>query len=319
MRKIFYTCAVVIVLFLLALDITNITYNVGYLSGSSYKQSIKSDIEYKKQIIKQSKLPELSVDDLASIVGPYELEEFIAKNSNNPQIYTPSKENIAKGVFQANLHSHTVNSDGKLTVQEMLDLANEYAKTISPKPFYLAVTDHNTLVSGKEIIEILDNNAEKYKNLKIIIGMEVFSVLEPIEDILNREMEIHLVSLAINPYDNLLNKVFYIREFVHNNYSYRTLEHAIILLNKKGLVGIAHPARGVYPNKVKSYKRYVDYLYGKYKYLTRKSFSFSEAYYQSYGREKQEVIDYIINNSDTFGVKKSGSIDNHGKNLFKKK
>lgn len=319
MRKIFYTCAVIILLVLFSLNIAENTYSIGYVLRPSYKWFIKSDTEYKKQIIKQSKLPNLTIDDLTSVVGPYELEEFIIKNTNNPQIYTPSQENREKGIFQANFHSHTKYSDGRATVEEMLDMANDYAKTIAPKPFYIAITDHNTVNSGKHIVELLDKDPNKYKNLKIVLGMEVFSIIEPIKDVLNSDIEIHLVSLAINPYDKQLNKIFKINPYVHNNYSYRTFDNAIILLNLKGLVGIAHPARSVSSKRIPDYKKYINFLFERYTYLTANSFSFVEAYYQSYKREKSKVINYINDNCEVFGIKKSGSIDNHGRDLFNKK
>ncbi len=319
MRKIFYTCAILIILSLFSLNISEYIYGLEYLFRPSYKLFVKSDLDYKNQIIKLSKLPELTIEDLVSIVGPYELEEFISKNTNNPEVYTPSIENRENKVFQANFHSHTTKSDGKLTVQQMLDLANDYAKTIAPKPFYIAITDHNTVNSGKEIVEILDKNPDKYKNLKIVIGMEVFSMVEPLKNLGNNRMDTHIVSLAINPYDKELNKVFYVQKFMHNNYSYRTFDNAIILLNKKGLVGLAHPARNVYSKNIPDYKDYISFLFERYKYLTVNSFSFVEAYYQSYKKEKPDVIKYINEKCIELDIKRSGGIDNHGNNLFQKK
>ena len=118
--------------------------------------------------------------------------------------------------------------------------------------------------------------------------------------------------------DEELNFVFRNQNNGKHNYSYRSFEDAIILLNKKGLVGIAHPARYVGEWNVPNYKIYFTYLYQRYKYLTRNGFSFSEAYYQSYSNEKQEIIEFIKIISRKFGVNSSGGIDNHGKNFFKK-
>lgn len=291
------------------------TYDlINAIFTKSFQQEIKSDLDYKEQIIKDSNLPNLTIEELSSIVGPYELMDFIKKNNNNPSIYTPTDKN-----FQANFHSHTTVSDGSLEPAELLDLAQNHAKKNPSKPFYLAITDHNKTRSGKEILEILDNNAEKYKNIKIILGMEVFSFLQPRLGINPNEVAIHVTTLAINPYDKELNKIF--KEKHKNdkwNLSYRTFESAVILLNKKGLVGIAHPARYIEDAGVKDYKKYFEFLFKKYKYITRNSFNYTEAYYQSYKTENPEIIKYIESFCDEININKIGSIDNHGKSFFKK-
>ena len=136
--------------------------------------------------------------------------------------------------------------------------------------------------------------------------------------LVKNKIDIHLVTLAINPYDKDLNTIFFDYGYDKNNYSFRYFEDAIILLNQKGPVGIAHPARYISNYNIPNYKIYIIYLYQKYKYLTKNGFSFTEAYYQSYSNEKKEIIEFIKLVCDKFNINKSGSIDNHGKNFFKK-
>ena len=318
MKKVFYIFAIIFIVFGITYKCFDFVYGVELYSLPSFKTYIKSDLEYKDQIIRSSNIPDLSLENLSPIVGPYELMNFITENSKNPDIYSPSDENIKNKVFQANFHSHTTNSDGSLTVQEMLDLAENYAQSIAPKPFYLAITDHNKTKSGKDIVEILHKYPNKYKNLKLVLGMEVFSVMATKPPFLKNKIDIHLVTLAINPYDKDLNTIFFDYGYDKNNYSFRYFEDAIILLNQKGPVGIAHPARYISNYNIPNYKIYIIYLYQKYKYLTKNGFSFTEAYYQSYSNEKKEIIEFIKLVCDKFNINKSGSIDNHGKNFFKK-
>ncbi len=319
MKKILLIISLIYIVIMSGYRLFDFVYGVEYFSNNSFKEFILSDEQYKQEIIKDSEIKDLKEEHLISIVGPYELAKFIKDNDKNPQIYHPSMENRINKTFQANFHSHTTNSDGKVSVQEMLDMANEYAQKIAPKSFYLAITDHNNMQTGKDIIKILYKNPEKYKNLKLVLGLEVFSSMEPKKFIVKKPIDIHIVSLAINPYDKDLNKVFYNRNNGKHNYSYRTFESAISLLNEKGLVGIAHPARYIRKNNIPNYKLYIIYLYQKYKYLTRKSFSFTEAYYQSYSHEKEEIIEFIKKTCKNFKIYQSGSIDNHGKSFFSKK
>ena len=291
-----------------------------YSSRQTYKSYVKSDKEYKELIVKTSGHSEYNVEKLYSIMGPYEIEDFIKKNSGNPNIYTPTGWNLRNGIFQANFHAHTTNSDGKYVLIEYLNEAADYADKISPKKFYIAITDHNTLQGGKEIIDILEKNPSKYKNLKIALGMEVYSEMGPkIPNVLKDKIHIHLVSLGINPYDEELNKVFYKKDKNDKwNYFPFQFEDAIKLMSKKGLVGIAHPARYIRYDNVIHYETYIDYLFIKYRLTAPNNFKFAEGYYQSYDVENPKIMNYINRHADIFKLKKTGDIDNHGKRLFEK-
>ena len=146
------------------------------LSGRYKISEPMADIEYKKDIIKESNNIFYKLERLRPIVGKEELTEFIKRNNNNPEIYTPSKENIEKGIFRANLHMHTFNSDGKVSVRERMDEAQTYAQShIKDGYMYIAITDHNTILGAKEVVDILQKNPGKYKNIKIILGIEVYT------------------------------------------------------------------------------------------------------------------------------------------------
>lgn len=286
---------------------------------NTYKQYIKSDNEYKELLIKGANNKDYKIENLKSIAGPYEIEKFIKKNSDNIEIYSPTQWNIKNGIFRANFHAHTTNSDGKLTLVEYLDLAQDYANKIAPKKLYIAITDHNTTKSGKELVDILEKNPEKYKNLKIILGMEVYSEMGPnVPFVLKDIIHIHLVALGINPYDEELNYEF--RKIRNDkwNYSSRSFEDAIKLMSKKGLIGVAHPARYIRYDNVIHYETYIDYLFLKYRLTAPYNLKFAEGYYQSYDAENPEIIGYIRRHSDLFKIKKIGDIDNHGKHFFEK-
>ncbi len=287
-------------------------------STVSYKSYYKNDLEYKQKLVLSSKEPDYKVENLSSIMGPYEIEEFIRANDAYPEIYTPSESNVKNGVFRANFHAHTRNSDGKLRTVEYLELAKKYADKTPNKPFYIAITDHNRTITPKQIIDILQTNPNRYKNLKIALGMEVYSEMNPVPEVLKGKIHIHLLALGINPYDNELNRVFRDKHTSPWNYSSRSFDSAIVLMNRKGLIGIAHPARYITDENADNPKIYIDYLFKKYKKIAPCGLKFAEVYYQSYNKKENEINAYIKEKAPTEGIFRVGDIDNHNRSLFKK-
>ena len=69
-------------------------------AGRYYISEPMQDLEYKKAIIKDSHNIFYRLENLRPVVGEEELLEFIRTNNNNPEIYTPSRENIKKGIYK---------------------------------------------------------------------------------------------------------------------------------------------------------------------------------------------------------------------------
>ncbi|MDD5634882.1 MAG: DNA polymerase/3'-5' exonuclease PolX [Candidatus Omnitrophica bacterium] len=78
--------------------------------------------------------------------------------------------------IRGDLHLHTVNTDGRATVEELVELAEEKGYE------YIAITDHSKLVrvangmDEKRLLEAVDKirkKAAKVKKLKILAGVEV--------------------------------------------------------------------------------------------------------------------------------------------------
>ena len=283
------------------------------------------DIEYKKAIIKNSHNILYRLENLRSVVGEEELIEFIKKNNNNPEIYTPSKENIKNGIYRANLHMHTLNSDGKASVKERLDAAQIYAKeNIKNGYMYIAITDHNTINGAKEVVEILQKYPNKYPNIKVILGMEVFSAFK--SKYYSKPVEIHVLSWCLNPYDKFLNKEFYKSPKANkwNRYGKdRDFDKLISMMSKYSIVGIAHPIR--YTNRIGKKKyMYMDEMLNRYSKLSTKPL-FAEGYYQVYPRYysrkmiKNVILpysEYVNKNLDEYNIIKTGSTDSHSKTIF---
>lgn len=293
------------------------TYSFNQSNSNVYKGI--SDVEYKKNIIKESANLSYKLENMESIAGPEELTKFIKENDKSPEAYIPSKENISKHRFRANLHMHTVNSDGRLTVKELIDSANKYAEEIPEGHFFVAITDHNTVNGIKQAIDILQKKPKKYQKLRVVLGMEVFSVMPKDDKLLKAPIDIHVLCWVINPYDKVLNEIFKKNNLKDKtNYSYRTFDEAILLMQNQGLVGIAHPARYIDDGNIKYTKEiYINGLFDKYKKLNKGHILYTEGYYQSYKNDiDKKFLDYINVQCKTRKIIRTGSLDTHGDNIF---
>lgn len=163
-----------------------------------------NDIEYKKALLKGLGENEDNYSILTSIVGREELLGFLKQNQVNGNIFTPLDDfsNIKNKNFKANMHIHTTNSDGLMSVEDLLELGSHYGNSIAKsqpnEKFYIAITDHNTTNGNIEALRLIINNPEKYKNLKIILGVEASAMFNSQQTGISRE--VHLLSYCLNPF-----------------------------------------------------------------------------------------------------------------------
>ncbi len=182
------------------------------------------DAIYRKKIASAIGLNTQESYKLSSIVGTEELTKVTKEFEQTPEIYAPgtpnytyreavanfNNENVENGIFGANLHFHTDNSDGELSVKELLEKTVEYADKRFEKlkkPFYLAITDHDGVNGCKEAVEIVSQNPNKFKNLKLILGIENTFGYEN-REFLNEKANIHVLSYCVNPYSEQLDGLF---------------------------------------------------------------------------------------------------------------
>lgn len=283
------------------------------------------DVEYKKEIIKASKNPFYKLENMRAIAGEKEFIQFVKENNNNSQIYTPSEENIQKGIYRANLHTHTLQSDGRVSVKHRLDSAQEHAeKHFKDGYMYIGITDHNTVLGAKDAVDVVQKNPDKYKNIKIVLGMETYTSFN--SKYSKSPVDIHVLNWCINPFDQFLNREFYKRDDANKWNRWfpdRTFEFAISYMSDYSIPAIAHPIRhGLSEDKYK--KVYFDEMLTKYKKLSKKPL-IVEGYYQVYPRYFSdeyyktrviEYIDYINKKADELGILKTGGTDAHGASIF---
>ena len=283
------------------------------------------DYEYKKNIIKSSWNLNYKLENLRPLVGPEELAKFIKENNNNPEIYTPNEKNIKNGIYRANLHMHTTNSDGKAKVAYLMNQAETYAKeNLNNKPMYIAITDHNTVLGTKEIIEVLQKNPNKYNNIKVIAGIEIFTGYKT--KFSEKPIEIHVLTWCINPYDKFLNKEFYkkdLKDKWNRTRPDRDFNKVINTMSDYGIVGIAHPAR--YLDKITNKEDYIKELLNTYRKESKNKVLFLEGYYQTYpliiknyDNKFKAFLSFINSEASKNKIYRTGSTDVHGYSIFKK-
>lgn len=187
------------------------------------------DIPYRKDLIKGIGGKESDYVILRSVIGPGEYKSIVKEFSDTPVNYSPGAElvtDIKDGFdmsgkisqkYRANLHIHTNHSDGRMSVAELLDQSAKYADTIAANlkknpeakaknaPFTIAITDHDILEGCKEAVKIIQENPEKYKNLRVVMGCELTVENQLLEREMKKPVSIHLLLHGINPFDEKLN------------------------------------------------------------------------------------------------------------------
>jgi len=288
------------------------------------------DLEYKQAILHDSKNITYTIEALRPIMGPEELKNFIKSNDKNPDIYTPAQENVKRGIYRANLHSHTTNSDGVPTVEFRMNMAQTYAnKNLKDGYMLIAITDHNTVLGAKSVIENLQRHKyedrSKYDKIRVVLGMEINTEFHN-SKIIDTPVQIHVLTWCINPYDKFLEKEFYKKDLNdkwNRKLPDRDFDWIITTMSEYGIVGIAHPARYTTFMKEKKYP-YITEMLTRYKNLTT-NIPFAEGYYQSYkvtstgpnlGDEYDKYINHINSESERLGINRTGSTDAHGNSIF---
>ncbi|MDD3593252.1 MAG: hypothetical protein PHX18_01340 [Candidatus Gastranaerophilales bacterium] len=163
------------------------------------------DILYRKNLLTAMGLNPAKFADLRSVLGKGEFLHILKKAQTTPEIYKlPDLNTFAsqKTKFGMNLHLHTQNSDGQLSVQALLNHARKYANRYfkdNGKPFIMAITDHDGINGCKEALEIIARNPDQFKNLRVVLGTEISTNFH--SQFAKKPTCVHMLSYCINPFD----------------------------------------------------------------------------------------------------------------------
>ena len=196
------------------IDFINFNQNLHPLDVK-YKQALISGISSKYQFT-----PKL--EDLKPVVAPNELKQYLKKLL--PKHFSLGKAGfyIEKdkldlhplyiGEHRVNLHIHTQNSDGSMTIDQYLEQSNAYSDKVAQKkykddipPYISAITDHNNVDGVQEVLARVADEPQKYKNFKFVPGCE-FMFNDPNSGFEFTAFE--AVGLGFNPFsEEILNKL----------------------------------------------------------------------------------------------------------------
>ena len=169
-------------------------------SRSKYIETLATGLgEYLRKPVKTESLS--SVADKTEFLGTV--------SRLQPENFVASKENIENGVFKADLHSHSVFSDGKATVEEILDEVANYADKLEEKTgdkFLFALTDHDSAEGVKKALGIISEKPDKFKNVKFVTGAEVSYLIK--SDKGNQLEPAELLVYGFNPFSKNVDKFF---------------------------------------------------------------------------------------------------------------
>lgn len=197
---------------------------------------ITYDIEYKMALSKALGFGENEYKRLSPLVGCDEFKKIVVNLDSTcykpGNLIYPDKLDsydycyLKSGVFKANLHVHSTNSDGMISIEKILNHSAKIADRLYEKTgekFFLAVTDHDTLEGAKELIKKIFSDPDKYKNLKISAGVEISTIARNLKN-LSRPLTIHTLVYCINPFDKKLNDFISEKARLKLGLAYQTVE-----------------------------------------------------------------------------------------------
>jgi len=203
-------------------------------------EAFPKDIDYRKTLMTNAGKDPNEYYKIRSIVGVSEIKSIMKDFNDSEEFYSVGVDdkNIKNKTIRANLHIHTLASDGYLSTQELLSkaaaYADEVAKNLKPEkgqvaePFIVAITDHDTTESAKEAIDIISKNPLKYKNLRVALGIELTTYNNIATDFMTRPTDNHILAYGIDPNEKTFSK--FIKDKKH--YKHRIASKMVNQANK---------------------------------------------------------------------------------------
>lgn len=182
--------------------IPNVSQNLGgTLKPNSYRQSLLEGLN-------KTFGTNFAPNSLDSVLDKNEFLKVISSLKEENYVLTP--ENIKKGIFRADLHSHSNFSDGLGDVGELLNQVAKYADSLYEKTnnkFLFSLTDHDGVNGVIEMLKRIATEPKKFKNVQFVTGSEL-SFAMVTDKTANPTETSELLAYCFNPFDNKVKKYF---------------------------------------------------------------------------------------------------------------
>lgn len=146
---------------------------------------------------------DVPAQNLSSIMQPNEIRNFITNPCLKEENYNSSPNNIATGIYLADLDYATNYSNGKENVFDILDKVAKHAnKYHSEKdPFVFAIADRDSIEGVQHAVRIIGQNPDKFRNVKFVPAIKLsFAHEAPYSRTKYENSE--MIIYGINPFDD---------------------------------------------------------------------------------------------------------------------
>lgn len=295
------------------------------ISSMSNKPVI--DNEYKQALLVGLGQQNGDVKKLESIVGEEEFKLIVEKYNNNPKAYQidekvkGDKKLVENLTHRINLNTTTKVSEGSIAIEELLTQAASYADKVKAKnpkekyPYVIALTDYSKVEQNKIALKTIYANPEKYKNLKVVLGVQFWANLKKNEiPSIKDTAYLDMSGYCINPYDKANNILAPI------NYPFMDVVK-IMQTQKYGVLGLSNPVISYGDWMMVEGKGRTDWNNELLAYFTsqvKKTPLLINTYTQSVALDKwyQEQIKILSKEMDKKGIKKIGGTRLTTQNIF---
>lgn len=307
------------------------TININNRNNARYENEMlengylyKSDLDYKKKM--SSDAGNFSIKDFEIVMGPQELEQYLRKFNPDFHNYAYGQYNPPKGTYlsqkklRANLNLHSLISDGNMNVKNILNEAAEYADELAKdhpnQKYIIAITDVNDISSCKYIIKTIKADKDKYKNLRIVFGVEIPTTLEA-NNFVKQNTKVNILALCINPFDKKMKKEFSNSLLGSIEPKERDFDSMISFLNSQDFLiyGISKPLQNEFSSSRQSLV-YIESLLNYYISNNPKTIKFVEAYYDPYIYFKTFESSFLLEATEILNLYRIGSLELFGDSIF---
>lgn len=158
-----------------------------------------------------------SKEDLFPVLGPDQLCDILKASKFENFSVGENFEHTKKGIFKLNLHIHTYDSDGDMSVESLLDQAVKYADSLAEPPFVFTISNHDVVNDTAKALKIIAKDPQKFRNIYFVPGIEITAKYE--NPLLHHyPLQLEILNYCVNPFDEKL--LGYLAEIKEYNYKY---------------------------------------------------------------------------------------------------